>query len=159
MPVRYHSFRAGGDRYVPVDLEIWGCPLNKYQLLEAVVALLQQRRPNLPTHSVCLDCKRKGIVCVMVAQGVPCLGPATQAGCNALCPTYGRGCYGCFGPVATPNPTSLGNQFIELGMDQAGVSRAFRSFNGYMSAFRVASDHARKFSFTRFNVSIFSLHL
>ncbi len=126
--------------FVPVDFELRGCPISKYQLIELVTALLIGRKPRVPSHSVCIECKRKGTVCVMVAQGIPCLGPATQAGCDALCPTYGRGCYGCFGPVDTPNPTSLGNQFIELGMDRAGVSRAFRSFNGYMSAFRVASD-------------------
>jgi sulfhydrogenase subunit delta len=126
--------------FVTVDFELRGCPISKHQLIELVTSLLIGRKPRVPAHSVCIECKRKGTVCVMVAQGIPCLGPATQAGCNALCPTYGRGCYGCFGPVAAPNPTSLGNQFIELGMDRAGVSRAFRSFNGYMPAFRVASD-------------------
>jgi coenzyme F420-reducing hydrogenase gamma subunit len=84
---------------VKVDLEIWGCPVNKYQVLEAVAALLQNRKPNLPSHSVCLDCKRKGTICVEVAQGTLCLGPITRTGCGALCPSNGRGCYGCFGPA------------------------------------------------------------
>jgi len=85
--------------HVKVDYELWGCPVNKYQLVEVIQALLQKRRPNLPTHSICLDCKRRGIVCVIVAQGVPCLGPATRTGCGVLCPANGRGCYGCFGPA------------------------------------------------------------
>jgi len=93
--------------HIPVDLEIWGCPLNKYQLLEAIVALLQQRRPNLPTHSVCLECKRQGTVCVMVANGTPCVGPVTRAGCGALCPSNGRGCYGCFGPAPDADVENL----------------------------------------------------
>jgi coenzyme F420-reducing hydrogenase gamma subunit len=85
--------------HVKVDYELWGCPVNKYQLVEVIQALLQKRRPNLPTHSICLDCKRKGIVCVIVALGIPCLGPATRTGCGVLCPSNGRGCYGCFGPA------------------------------------------------------------
>jgi sulfhydrogenase subunit delta len=84
---------------VKVDYELWGCPVNKYQLVEVIQALLLKRRPNLPTNSVCLDCKRKGVVCVMVAYGIPCLGPGTRTGCGVLCPSNGRGCYGCFGPA------------------------------------------------------------
>ena len=125
---------------VPVDFELRGCPISKQQLLELVTSLLIGRRPRVPAHSVCLECKRRGTVCIMVAQGVPCLGPATQAGCGAICPTYGRGCYGCFGPVDTPNTESLGNRLLALGQRPADVVRAYRSFNGYMPAFRQASD-------------------
>ena len=127
--------------YVPVDFELRGCPISKRQLIELVTSLLIGRRPRVPAHSVCLECKWRGTVCIMVAQGVPCLGPATQAGCGALCPAYNRGCYGCFGPVETPNPIALGEQFILLGQSQAQVSRSFRSFNGYSPAFRAASEH------------------
>lgn len=92
---------------VKVDNELWGCPVNKYQLVEVIQALLQKRRPNLPTHSVCLDCKRRGIACVIVAQGIPCLGPATRTGCGVLCPANGRGCYGCFGPAPNQDMTTV----------------------------------------------------
>ncbi len=126
--------------YVPVDFELRGCPISKSQLLELVTSLLIGRKPRVPEYSVCMECKWRGTVCVMVAQGIPCLGPATQAGCNALCPAYNRGCYGCFGPVETPNPLSLGEHFVELGQSRAEVSRAFRSFNGYLPAFREASE-------------------
>lgn len=98
------------------------------------------RKPRVPAHSVCLECKRRGTVCIMVARGVPCLGPATQAGCGAICPAYNRGCYGCFGPMETPNPASLGAQFIALGQAAPEVARAFRGFNGYSPAFRAASE-------------------
>ncbi|MDX1687592.1 MAG: hypothetical protein R3248_06380 [Candidatus Promineifilaceae bacterium] len=125
---------------VPVDFELRGCPISKRQLLELVTSLLIGRLPRVPAHSVCLECKRRGTVCVMVAQGTPCLGPATQAGCGALCPVVGRGCYGCFGPVEAPNTESLGNQFLALGRSPADVARAYRSFNGYMPPFREASD-------------------
>ena len=85
--------------HVKVDYELWGCPVNKYQLVEVLQALIQKRHPNIPTHSICLDCKRRGITCVIVAQGIPCLGPATRTGCGVLCPANRRGCYGCFGPA------------------------------------------------------------
>ena len=126
--------------FVSVDFELRGCPIDKRQLIELITSLLIGRKPRVPAQSVCLECKRQGTVCVMVAQGIPCLGPATQAGCGALCPAYSRGCYGCFGPVDTPNPISLGEQFITLGQSRAEVSRAFRSFNGYSPAFRAASE-------------------
>ena len=95
--------------HVFVDLELRGCPINKYQLVEVLSALLNGRKPNIPQYSVCIECKRRGLVCVMVASGVPCLGPVTQAGCGALCPSYHRGCYGCFGPKESPN-TRIGQR-------------------------------------------------
>jgi coenzyme F420-reducing hydrogenase gamma subunit len=88
-------------------MELWGCPVNKGQVLEVISALLQNRRPNLPSYSVCMECKQRNTLCVLVAAGTPCLGPVTQAGCGAVCPTSGRGCYGCFGPCAQANLDSL----------------------------------------------------
>ena len=85
--------------HVRVDFELRGCPIDKRQLIEVIAAFLAGRRPNVPAHSVCMECKRAGRVCVTVAHGTPCLGPMTQAGCGALCPSVGRGCYGCFGPA------------------------------------------------------------
>ena len=85
--------------HVRVDFELRGCPIDKRQLIEVIAAFLAGRRPNVRAHSVCMECKRAGRVCVMVAHGTPCLGPMTQAGCGALCPSVGRGCYGCFGPA------------------------------------------------------------
>ena len=93
--------------HVPVDFELNGCPIDKHQLLEVISAHLHGRRPRVRAHSVCVECKRRGTVCVMVAHGTPCLGPVTHAGCGALCPAYDRGCYGCFGPMETPNTASL----------------------------------------------------
>lgn len=130
--------------FVPVDFELRGCPISKRQLVELITALLIGRKPRVPPHSVCIECKRRGTVCIMVAQGVPCLGPATQAGCGAICPAYHRGCYGCFGPAPTPNPQSLGAQFIALGQTAPEVARAFRGFNGYSPVFRAASERFEK---------------
>jgi coenzyme F420-reducing hydrogenase gamma subunit len=122
--------------HVFVDFELRGCPISKQQLLEVVSAFLRGRKPNTPAYSVCLECKRRGTVCVMVAHGTPCMGPVTQAGCGAICPAYYRGCYGCFGPKETPNPASLSHQWSQLGVAAPDLVRAFRTFNAYAEPFR-----------------------
>jgi coenzyme F420-reducing hydrogenase gamma subunit len=128
--------------HVPVDFELRGCPIDKGQLLELLTALLTGRKPRIPGHSVCEECKRRGNTCVMVAHGTPCLGPVTQAGCGAICPAYGRGCYGCFGPVAQPNTAALIPQLRRLGMDTAGLQRVFATFNVAAPGFEAARDQA-----------------
>ncbi len=125
--------------HVPVDLELRGCPIDKGQLLEVIDAYLRGRKPAIPASSVCIECKLRGNVCVMVAHGTPCLGPVTHAGCGALCPTYHRGCYGCFGPMETPATEALAGALTGCGMDRGDVLRAFRSFNGWSEPFRAES--------------------
>ncbi|HSG13108.1 MAG TPA: hypothetical protein VLA22_04495 [Gaiellaceae bacterium] len=125
--------------HVTVDLELRGCPISKEQLLEALSAILAGRKPRLPTTSVCTECKARGTPCVMVAFGTPCLGPVTQAGCGAICPAYARGCYGCFGPMESPNMAALARRWRELGVDDDGIVRALRTFNANAPAFREAS--------------------
>ena len=115
--------------HVPVDFELRGCPIDKRQLLELITALLAGRKPQIPGHSVCEECKRRGTACVMVAHGTPCLGPVTQAGCGAICPAFNRGCYGCFGPVAAPKVDALTAQFRRLGMAEDQVDRVLATFN------------------------------
>ncbi len=128
-------------QHVRVDFELRGCPISKAQLVEVLGAFLGSRHPNIPTYPVCLECKRRGTVCVMTAQGTPCLGPVTQAGCGALCPSYQRGCFGCFGPAEAPNTASLGSWWEKnLGASRPELVRAFRSFNAYAAPFRMASD-------------------
>ncbi len=130
--------------HVFVDFELRGCPINKYQLIEVLSALLHGRKPNTPPHAVCMECKQRGAVCVMVAQAIPCLGPVTQAGCGALCPSYARGCYGCFGPKETPNTASLAAGWAELGVSNRDLMRAFRGFNTYAEPFRRESEAHEK---------------
>ena len=130
--------------HVPVDFELRGCPINKIQLLELITATLAGRKPNIPTYSVCLECKRHMNVCVAVASGTACLGPVTQAGCGALCPAFNRGCFGCFGPMETPNTESWTNQLRLLGQDDDAIARSFRSFNAWAWQFRRASEEAQR---------------
>ena len=125
--------------HVKVDYELHGCPINKYQLLEVLSAYLVGRKPVIAAHSVCVDCKLHGNTCVMV-QGTPCLGPVTHAGCGALCPSYHRGCYGCFGPQETPNTKSLAAAWQDLGVSGRDIRRAFRGFNAAAEPFRKEGD-------------------
>jgi sulfhydrogenase subunit delta len=128
--------------HVPVDFELHGCPINKRQLLEVISARLNHRRPRIRSHSVCIECKRRGTVCVMVAQGTPCLGPVTHAGCGAICPAYDRGCYGCYGAMETPNTTALD---ARTGLEDRDLVRIYRTFNAAADEFRAASEeHERR---------------
>jgi sulfhydrogenase subunit delta len=121
--------------HVPVDFELRGCPIDKRQLLEVLSAFLHGRKPNVSAHSVCVECKLRGSVCVMVASGTPCLGPITHAGCGALCPSYARGCFGCFGPQETPNAAPLGDRLIALGVAKRDLVRVLSTFNVGAEAF------------------------
>jgi coenzyme F420-reducing hydrogenase gamma subunit len=140
--------------YVDVDYELRGCPIDRGQLLELLTALLAGRKPNLPRHSVCEQCKTRGTACVLVAGasersseasdavGItvqPCLGPVTQAGCGAICPAYGRGCFGCFGPSADANVAALEPALRAAGMDDTDLVRIYRTFNAAAPAFAAAT--------------------
>lgn len=132
--------------HVLVDAELRGCPIDPGQLVELLTAVLVGRRPQLPDESVCLECKRRGVSCVVVARGIPCLGPVTRTGCGALCPAFGRGCYGCFGPRETANVASLvasiaGSSIAGSndGPDAAIASR-FAGFTAWAEPFRSVID-------------------
>jgi sulfhydrogenase subunit delta len=125
--------------HVKVDFELHGCPIDKRQLVEVVTAFLHGRKPGIPSTSVCTECKQRGNVCVTVAHGTPCLGPVTHAGCGALCPAYNRGCYGCFGPMETPNTAALIPLLRSQGLSESGVERVFSTFNAGSEPFRKAA--------------------
>jgi sulfhydrogenase subunit delta len=130
--------------HVTVDYELRGCPINKMQLVEVLSALLNGRKPNIAPHSVCVECKLRGTPCVMVSKGMTCLGPVTHAGCNALCPSFDRACFGCYGPKETPNTASMAEQFERLGMNQDGLMRVFRTYNTCAEPFRRESESHEK---------------
>jgi sulfhydrogenase subunit delta len=127
--------------HVTVDAELRGCPISPDQLREFVTATLAARRANLPDEAVCAECKRRNIVCVAVAEGLTCLGPVTRSGCGALCPAYGRGCYGCFGPRESANAEGLATWLDRDGQD-ADTARSFALFNAWSPPFRRVIDAA-----------------
>lgn len=126
--------------HVAVDFELRGCPISKAQLVEVIDAFVQGRKPNTPSHTVCVDCKLRGTTCVMVSHGTPCMGPITHTGCGALCPAFNRGCYGCFGPSDSPNVASLREAWHAIGADDPTIVAALRTFNAYAPEFREASE-------------------
>lgn len=122
--------------HVKVDYELRGCPIDGGQLLELLVAIATGRRPQLRDEAVCMDCKRRGYVCVMVSRGDPCLGQATQTGCGAICPRMGRACFGCFGPREHANVHSLADHFrAHLGLDATAVAHLLAGIHATSNAF------------------------
>ena len=127
--------------HVRVDFELRGCPIDKHQLLEVISAYLNHRKPRISSDAVCVECKRRGVVCVMVAGNEPCLGPITHAGCGALCPVYGRACYGCYGPKDQPNTRSLTTTLQDRGQARDDIILSLRTINAAAPAFRDESLH------------------
>ncbi|MCK6556186.1 oxidoreductase [Candidatus Binatia bacterium] len=126
--------------HVRVDFELWGCPIDKDQLLTVVRSLISGAAPVLPGHALCLECKRRGLTCVSVAAAQPCLGPITRTGCGAVCPSVGRGCYGCFGPVDDPNMNAFAELLERQGLSRDECVRRLRLMNGYLRPMRDTSD-------------------
>lgn len=126
--------------HVRVDFELPGCPVDKEQVIGVIAAIRQGRRPHVPGFSVCIECKRKKIACLIVTRGTPCLGPVTRAGCGALCPGHDRGCYGCFGPHDSVNGDAMGRLLDRLDMPKADIVRVFRTFNAAAPEFRRLSE-------------------
>ncbi len=133
--------------FVQVDAELRGCPIDPGQLMELLTALMTGRRPQLPDQAVCLECKRRGIPCVVVSEGIPCLGPVTRTGCGAICPAFRRGCYGCFGPRESANAAGLARFLVSggptgehAGLEPADVGRLFAGFTGAAGPFRSVTE-------------------
>jgi hypothetical protein len=116
--------------HVPVNYELRGCPIDRRQLLEVLSAFLVGRKPDLPDTSVCTECKRRGLTCVIVAEGTPCLGPVTHAGCGALCPALPARLLRLLRPddraeYASADRAAAGLR-LERGRDRARVSHVQR---------------------------------
>jgi coenzyme F420-reducing hydrogenase gamma subunit len=141
-PDYIHTLRSSTPiaEHVPVDFELRGCPINQMQLIEVLSATLAGRRPNIPAVSVCMECKRRGTVCVAVSQQLPCLGPVTMAGCGAICPAFDRACYGCYGPMESANVPSWTEQLVRFGCTDPEIVRLYRGFNCWSLPFRHESE-------------------
>lgn len=130
--------------HVKVDLEIWGCPVNSQQIISAVRDLLFRVVPKPERDKLCLECKRQQQVCVMVSKGEPCMGTVTQNGCGALCPSVGRGCFGCYGPSEDANTHALANRLEGLGLVDKQIAQKFLFINSSAEPFSSAGKERLK---------------
>lgn len=136
-------------QHIAVDWELWGCPVNTDQVIDTIRSLLFNATPRITRESVCLECKRKGHVCVMVSKQIACMGPVTQQGCGALCPSVGRGCYGCYGPQENPNTHALGQHFEAVnGLSNSAVAQRFLQINNQAPAFKEAGEYFKGIKIT-----------
>lgn len=125
---------------IKVDLELWGCPVNGAQVLGVTKALLTGHLPRIDHSAVCMTCKRQNLVCVMVTQGKPCMGPVTQTGCGALCPSMQRDCYACYGPAAQANVSAFSKHLAATGMTPREIGQRFLFINSQASPFSDAGN-------------------
>lgn len=136
-----HSMRPHPvDAYVPVDGVIKGCPPGERDIYEALTSVLMGRKPAFLEYSVCVQCKLKGTICVLTAYGWPCMGPVTNAGCGALCPSMNRACYSCFGPMKQANAPALAKQFRLMGIPLDDIARKFTEFGAETPEFKKAME-------------------
>lgn len=110
------------DGVVNVEYKLPGCPINGEAFAKFLVKLTLGGGESPVVESLCSECIRIGIVCVMVYEGKPCLGPITLAGCGALCPSFRRGCYGCYGLNYLLVDKGRLEEFAKV-MESLGISR------------------------------------
>jgi coenzyme F420-reducing hydrogenase gamma subunit len=103
---------------IKVDYMAYGCPVNKYEVLQIVSHLLHGKEPVIPSYPVCVECKRRETVC-RFDEGDHCLGQVARAGCGAPCPAAGIPCEACRGFVDQPNLAALEKVLVE----RAGFSK------------------------------------
>jgi len=103
---------------IKVDYMAFGCPVNKYEVLQIVSHLLHGKEPVIPNYPVCVECKRRETVC-RYDEGDHCMGQVARAGCTAPCPAGGIPCEACRGFVDDPNVRALEKVLAE----RAGFSQ------------------------------------
>jgi len=132
-----HSMKAEPiDNFVPVDGYVKGCPVGEPHLVETVISLLMDKRPNHFDYSVCVECKLRQNLCVLVQWKKPCMGPVTSAGCGALCPSHGRACFACWGPMKDANAPALARQFEKMGFGPRDIFCRFTQYGSTKPEFR-----------------------
>ncbi|OYT30256.1 MAG: NADH:ubiquinone oxidoreductase [Thermofilum sp. ex4484_82] len=114
---RTGKFRAYPlDKYVKVDYYVFGCPVDKGEVLDLFKDLLLGRIHVSKSYNVCAECILRENACLLDL-GIPCLGPITRGGCKAACPSVGRECIGCRGLAEDANIESLISIMKEKGIE------------------------------------------
>ena len=131
------SFRVRGiGEYVPVEISLPGCPPHKKLIYETITAALQGILPDIKHYPVCVDCKLKENICLLTSLGKACMGPVTKAGCGAICPTVGRECEGCYGPMSDANAEEFAKVLKKAGFSDEDAVRKFRKYAGITDEFK-----------------------
>jgi sulfhydrogenase subunit delta len=99
-------------RYVPVDFEIPGCPLDANDFKIVLNALREGINPKLLENPICYECQMNGNECLL-QKGEPCLGPVIRGGCNAVCLNSKFFCKGCRGILPGYPTKQLDNQLMK----------------------------------------------
>lgn len=114
--------------YIKVDYYIPGCPADQNQIERSLSDLIFDKDPTPHAYPVCLECKMKENKCLLLA-GQPCLGPATQGGCGAICTSKGLACYGCWGIMRNGNLRAIRNVFKrDLKMSEEQIKQRMNIF-------------------------------
>ena len=132
-----HSMKVLGiGEYVKTDAILKGCPPHRETLVEILKSAILKIRPRLRQHPVCVECKFRDNACLITSKKMACMGPVTSAGCGAICPTLGRECEGCFGPMSNPNTAALASIFKDIRLSDEDIKRKFRKYAGMSPEFR-----------------------
>lgn len=113
---------------VQVNAAIPGCPMEKKEFLRAIASLLNGDPPLTETTPVCHECRMRENGCLLIRQGIACLGAVTQSGCEARCPGHGVPCIGCRGPVEEANVESWRTILRDKGWNDHDLERRLRTF-------------------------------
>ncbi|NOY13949.1 MAG: NADH:ubiquinone oxidoreductase [Deltaproteobacteria bacterium] len=113
---------------VTVDYRIPGCPIDGREFLATLQALLLHQQPELPSFSVCVECKLAEYPCSF-DDGQICLGPITRAGCRAICVEGGSYCRGCRGLIDSPRTSPYHRILEEHGLSVEEILDQYRTFN------------------------------
>lgn len=113
---------------VKVDFSLPGCPPNRTEVIKLIKCLLTGKKFELCPNPVCVECKMAGNICAF-ERGEFCLGPVTRGGCNAVCVSAGRKCWGCRGPVDEANINSQKELLAKYGLTVNDVLMQFNLFN------------------------------
>ncbi|MCE1245721.1 MAG: oxidoreductase [Firmicutes bacterium] len=141
-PEYIHTYEQahGIDHFIKVDAYLHGCPVNRLELRELIVSVLIGKKPYLRPHAVCAECKINENECLIQTEKALCLGSVTRGGCNAVCTTNGRPCFGCRGPNEDANPEALVEIFKRDGHPLDEIKRRFLYFSGDTPVFRKGAE-------------------
>ncbi len=116
-------------KYIHVDYQMKGCPINEKEAVAVIRDLLLGKKPIEPDYPVCVECKKAGTRCLF-KDGIPCLGPVTSGGCGAPCPASRTACDGCRGPLSDANWASEAKLLKEHGIDRKHLEFMFSKYTG-----------------------------